>query len=97
MNSLIRIPAVAVWAAKSTGLTIYTSTVSLLLLIKVPISLSHPLLLVSSENGAYRIQTVFVTQEPPLSSNQCPRSNRTLESLDRLSPRGQLQSSAPIR
>lgn len=72
MNSLLRILAVAVWAAKSTASTICTSIASALLLIKAPISLSHPLLLVSNESEAYHILTVFVTREPPQSSNQCP-------------------------
>ena len=80
-------------------LAIYTYTVLLLLPTKAPINRSPPLLLVSSENEAYRIrvQMAFVTRERPLSSNPCPHSHHILESLDKLSPREQLLSSAPIQ
>ena len=97
MNFLHKILVGAAWAVKSMGSTIYTLTALLLLHTQVPISLSRLLLPVSSENEAYRIQMAFVTQERPLSSNRCPPSHHTLESLDRLSLREQLLSSAPIR
>lgn len=78
---------------------IYTYTVLLLLPTKAPINRSPPLLLVSSENEAYpiRVRMAFVTQERRLSSNPCPHSDHILESLDKLSPREQLLSSAPIQ
>ena len=99
MNFPPRILVVAVWEAKLMGSTIYTSIALLLLHTKASISLSHLLLLVSSENEESRIQTQmeFVTRRRPLSSNPCPPSHRTLESLDRLTLREQLLSSAPIR
>ena len=78
---------------------IYTYTVLLRLHTKAPISRSRRSLRVSSENEAYRIrvQMAFVTRERPLSSNPCPHSDHILESLNRLSTREQLLSSALIQ
>ena len=100
MSSRPRTLAVAVWAARSTDSTIYTSTASLPLPIKAPTCPSHPSLLASSGSEAYRIRTVSVTRERPLSSsssNPCPPSHHTPGSPNRLTLREPLPSSAPTR
>ena len=98
-NFQVKTLVVAVWAVKSMDSAIYIYTVLLPLPTKAPTNRRPPSLPVSSENEAYRIQVrmASVTRERPLSSNPCPHSHDILESRNKLSPREQLLSSAPIQ